>query len=140
MSSARIQKALFIPRPISRIKLHWPKTLSKRIGSGHTITRQFSADHTNEGYGSQEHPFQGSSTNTTRATKYTFKVNALKTKYEHGKQAGESLENSKKGHSPPNEGYSWVNHHSRCPGLGNDSHSDCMQDSLDTCPAHKHLV
>lgn len=140
MSSAHIQKALFIPRPISQLKLYRYQTLSKRIGSRNTLTCRLSADHTDEGRGSQEHPFQGSSSNTTRTTKYTFEVYTLETKYEHSEPAGESLEIGKKGYSFPNEGCLWVNHHSRRPSLGNDSRSDCMQDSFDTCPAHKYLV
>ena len=87
MSSTRIQKALFIPRPISQLKLCRYQTPSKRIGSRNTLTRQFSADHADEGRGSQEHPFQGSSSNTTRTTKFTFEVYTLETKYEHGEPA-----------------------------------------------------
>lgn len=81
MSSARIQKALLIPRSISNSKLSRNQTISKWICRWISFTRWVCADNA---YQSQEHPFQGGSSHATRTPKHPLETYTSEAEYEYG--------------------------------------------------------
>lgn len=89
MSSARIQEALLIPRPVSRCKLGWNETISEWIGSWITVSRRV---YTNNAYESQEHSIQGGRSHPAGTTEHTFKTYSFEAEHEHITSPQESLE------------------------------------------------
>lgn len=88
MSSACIQEALLIPRPVPHIKLSWTEAINKWIGSRITVSRRV---YTNDAYESQEHPIQGGCSHPTGTAEHTFKTYSSEAEHEYIKSPRESL-------------------------------------------------